>query len=455
MNLKPLHLFMAATLLGGVLTSSLTVPPAQAGPVPSPQAKATNPAAKVKKTIAAVEAQHRPLNQATLKGLSWLAAHQNPDGGWGQGEESSAMGGGRAGLRTTARISDDLSRSEKSPPPQVANLPQPTAYQSNVADTSTACLALLRSGQTLTEGEYKDSLRKGVDYVCQQIEKSDADSIWVSDIKGTRVQAKLGPTIDTFMANLMLAELKGGALDGATEKRVTAAIEKVLHKIEKNQKSDGTWSNEGWAPVLAQSVAVKGLNRAAQNDLKVSETTLARADEQAQRQMKSPGGGPGDAGVALYRTSAAVAGVSDSLQTLQKDEKRLRDQAVNGRDQNERNQAGEKLKRLEAGRAASQEMQREIASKLDDKGFIAGFGSNGGEEFLSYMNISEGLLAKGGAEWEKWDRSMTENLSHIQNPDGSWTGHHCITGKTFCTASAILVLTAERAPQPLRIKKSS
>ena len=35
---------------------------------------------------------------------------------------------------------------------------------------------------------------------------------------------------------------------------------------------------------------------------------------------------------------------------------------------------------------------------------------------------------------------MTANLNRIQNDDGSWTGHHCITGRTFCTSTALLVL---------------
>ena len=41
---------------------------------------------------------------------------------------------------------------------------------------------------------------------------------------------------------------------------------------------------------------------------------------------------------------------------------------------------------------------------------------------------------------------MTANLNRMQNADGSWSGHHCITGRTFCTASALLVLMADRTP---------
>ena len=43
---------------------------------------------------------------------------------------------------------------------------------------------------------------------------------------------------------------------------------------------------------------------------------------------------------------------------------------------------------------------------------------------------------------------MTENLERVQNADGSWAGNHCITGRTFCTATALLVLMGDRAPRP-------
>ena len=59
---------------------------------------------------------------------------------------------------------------------------------------------------------------------------------------------------------------------------------------------------------------------------------------------------------------------------------------------------------------------------MEDPAFIAGFGSNGGEEFLSHMTIGESMVVKGGPEWKKWDEQMTKNMDRIQNPDGSWSG---------------------------------
>jgi hypothetical protein len=96
--------------------------------------------------------------------------------------------------------------------------------------------------------------------------------------------------------------------------------------------------------------------------------------------------------------------------------------------------------------------QQATVQKLNDPRFIAGFGSNGGEEFLSHMNIGESLVVDGGKTWEEWDQKMTENLNRIQNADGSWTGHHCITGRTFCTSAALLCLMVDRAPVPLAAK---
>src|SRR5262249_30326944 len=110
--------------------------------------------------------------------------------------------------------------------------------------------------------------------------------------------------------------------------------------------------------------------------------------------------------------------------------------------------AAEQLKYIEDAEAAHEESLSSSYAYFKDASFRQGFGSNGGEEFLSYLNIGETLAAKGGKEWEDWDRSMTENLERIQNADGSWSGHHCITGRTFCTAAALLVLMADRAPRP-------
>ena len=117
--------------------------------------------------------------------------------------------------------------------------------------------------------------------------------------------------------------------------------------------------------------------------------------------------------------------------------------------------AAKKLVELETAEKANDEVQAGLAKNVKSEAFVAGFGNNGGEEFLSFMNISETLVLIGGKDWTDWDAKMVKGLEKAQDKDGSWQGQHCITGKTFCTAGALLVLMADRTPFPLEVIKAA
>jgi len=85
---------------------------------------------------------------------------------------------------------------------------------------------------------------------------------------------------------------------------------------------------------------------------------------------------------------------------------------------------------------------------LTNEKFVTGFGSIGGEEFFSWLNVSESLHRTGGPEWQKWNSDMKTKLVKLQNEDGTWAGHHCITGRVAVTSAAILLLTADRQAPP-------
>ncbi|HEV3122924.1 MAG TPA: hypothetical protein VGY53_13510, partial [Isosphaeraceae bacterium] len=391
----------------------------------------------------------KPLSANVQRGLGWLAEHQLQSGGWGQGDEAAGMRGS----------SGDALRD-----------------QPNVADTCVAALALIRSGSSPTAGPYKDAVARAVRFVVTQVEGSDSQSLSVSTVQGTRVQAKLGPNIDTFLASMLLAEVKGKMPAGEI-KRVNLALDRVLEKIKRHQKDDGTFEGQGWAPILAQAMCGKGLNRARQAGAQVSGLVLARAENSARMgfaQSASPsspvlggeasGGSAGSgaararamsrpapasaAGVNLYFDAANLGVLQDSVNTNRAQLPELRDKAAHAKDIKERDEAKRELSRIQVAEKANTEAQVTVIARLGDKQFTDGFGSNGGEEFLSYMNISESLVVKGGPEWKQWDDGITKNLNHVQNDDGSWSGHHCITGRTFCTSSALLVLMADRTPVP-------
>src|SRR5258705_332005 len=50
-------------------------------------------------------------------------------------------------------------------------------------------------------------------------------------------------------------------------------------------------------------------------------------------------------------------------------------------------------------------------------------------------------MMEGGNYWRKWYYMMSGKLVNIQNGDGSWNGHHCITSPVFCTATCLLILS--------------
>ena len=42
--------------------------------------------------------------------------------------------------------------------------------------------------------------------------------------------------------------------------------------------------------------------------------------------------------------------------------------------------------------------------------------------------------------YRAWYPKMVTALKRCQNADGSWVGHHCITDRVFCTATAVMSL---------------
>ena len=56
---------------------------------------------------------------------------------------------------------------------------------------------------------------------------------------------------------------------------------------------------------------------------------------------------------------------------------------------------------------------------------------------------SESLVIAGPNEFKKWNEKMLTRLKKVQNADGSWNGHHCITSPVFCTSAVVQCLTTE------------
>ena len=376
------------------------------------------------KAIGSLTIVPKPLTAEVNRGIAYLVAQQDPSGGWAQGDEAHTMGGGTARIKETP----------------------------NVADTCLAAMALIRAGNYPKSGKYAANVNKAVAFVCSSVEKADADSIYVTDVRNTRVQMKLGPYVDTFFASLLLSETKDKMANDADHSRVRIALQKVVHKIQHNQQSDGQWAGGGWAPIHSQALAIKGLNRAKQVGAVVSESSLASAERFAKgnfdKRAKTFAAG-GSAGIGLYSAGATLGALQSSVDTNNQMKAQYTTIAQNAAAPKPRRDAANKeLARIKDAEEDQKQALDAVSSQLKDDKFIAGFGCNGGEEFLSYLHISETLIAGKQNEFPAWDKKITSNLNRVQNQDGSWMGQHCITSRTFCTGAALLVLMADRTAKP-------
>ena len=324
----------------------------------------------------------RTPSQSVDVAIAWLASVQGADGGWGQdgGETSYVREGER--LETTGN---------------------------DLANTAVATLALMRSGSTPTSGRYAAQVRKGLEFVLRGVEQSQVQGLALKTIEGTQIQRKLGPYIDTFLTSRLLGEIDGETGDAKLDQRVRAALAFCVDKIETNQAEDGSWNvSGGWAPILGTSLASQSLALAESKGVSVDREVVGRVDEYAKNMAKASSA-PAAAGVRLYQDAQVL----------------------------------EQLSRSEADREANKEEIADVRSKLRDAQFQAGYGSMGGEEFFSYLNISDSLRRTGGDAWKDWNRDMQSKLVRLQNNDGSWAGHHCITGRVAVTSAAVLTLTVE------------
>jgi hypothetical protein len=237
-------------------------------------------------------------------------------------------------------------------------------------------------------------------------------------------------------------------------------------KIEANQRDDGSFAeNKGWAAVLSQGLCSKALNLAARSGAKVSKSALDKDQKQntsgldlAKGDFSAPAAAaePSSAGVSLYREAAKLGGLREKAKSDVKRkaeaEKTIADKAAPAP---QKAQAEQDLKDIAQDESAADAASRGVTAKLRDSRYTAGFGNNGGEEFLSYMNLTESVHERGGQDWQDWRAKMTKTVCGAQNADGSWAGQHCITGRTFCTGAALLTLLVEQENAHARISSAT
>jgi hypothetical protein len=352
------------------------------------------------------------------RGLVWMVEAQNENGGWGAGSHSRQ------------------------------DVKDPHAVPSDPATTSMVAMALVRSGNTLTSGKNSAQVKKALNYLLETIEKSAPSHPNITELTGTQIQSKLGANIDVVLTAQFLADVvQHASHDAQLKSRIEKALDVCVSKIQKAQDTNGSTAGAGWAGVLQSSFATNALEAAEANGAKVDKKALEKSRE-FQKKNYDPASGSVNtdmgAGVVLYSvTGSARASAKEARKVKEelaraKTEGRL-DAAAPVTSENLEKLGYDKDDALKLSTAYNVYESAKVQAQRED--VMSGFGNNGGEEFLSYLQTGESMIIGKDDSWKKWYDNMSGRLLNIQNNDGSWNGHHCITSPVFCTATCLLILS--------------
>ena len=358
--------------------------------------------------------------KASIKrGLGWMAEAQLPDGVWGAGYHAQQ------------------------------NIRDPHAVAADPATTSLVLLSLLRTGNSLDSGTYQKQVVKATAFLLHKVETWPLNQPRLTTLTGTQPQQKLGENIDAILTVQYLTTLLKYHEKHAWKDRIQKALQKCVSRIEKEQDTDGGWKGGGWAPVLQSALADQALEEAKEVGIAVDSAVLSKSKNYQKGNFdtatKSAVTGKA-AGVMLYslssttRSSAKEAGDAKKIVEKAKREGKLKaDDKVEEQSLVAAGVAPPKAKELVTAYNINEATKRQ-SMQAD---VMEGFGSNGGEELISYLMTGESIRLQGGQEWKQWYDGMMKKIITIQKRDGSWEGHHCITSPVFCTAAALLVLSIQ------------
>lgn len=272
-------------------------------------------------------------------------------------------------------------------------------------------LAMLANGSTPSQGPDKRHLKRIVNYLIGCVDAMPNGNI--TGNKGTQLQNKIGAQAHTFFSLLFLSQICG---EIGIHKKTRQAVGKLVDTVVGAQSSRGDWGQESWAPTLGTVMGWTSLRSAHFAGFKVGGSPEKTA-QHLMGQMKT-----------------SLQQQQHWMHSLYKNATGIRVLYAMGKENED----------------VSKKAFKNVL-KLVTRDNTA-FNQAGGEEFLAFHLITETMLQKEGKDWETWFPKVRDKILDVQNDDGCWVGHHCITARTFCTAAACLVLSAPNRYLPISQK---
>lgn len=280
---------------------------------------------------------------------------------------------------------------------------------SDVSCTAMVGLVLLSQGNTPECGPHCRTLRRIVDYLMKKSQGGATGQLL--NESSSNVQAKIGQYGPIFFTTLFFSQILGQMRND--EPNVREVLKRLVQATSKAQQADGSWGGQSWAPMLGTVMGWVSLRSSSSVGLKV-EASAARTAKHIVEQMKAT--------LAQHQTSW--------MHELYKNASGLRVLYGLG------------MHQTPVARQAFKDLVKTVQQERS-------FKEAGGEEYLAFYLITSCMMQKGGDDWKAWYPTVRDQIIKVQNTDGTWTGMHCITSRTFCTAAALLTLQAPQRMLPI------
>ncbi len=286
----------------------------------------------------------------------------------------------------------------------------------DVGNTCIAALALLSTGSTPTRGPHWRPIRRALEWLEPRTRGYGTSGAALDQY--TLLQRKLGDNIPLYLVTLLYSQVVGQGVDLFEDRSMLAELTGAAARISSLQKASGGWETS-YEPMLTTITAWLALRCAA------------------------------DAGVTVPHGSPQKVVRYLKEDCLERATGIFREEKW-GRQMRFVTQAGGLRVLYGMGEGLSPEAQLAtgvIARMRFDQDVG---GNSGGEEFLGALLATQALhLEREQAVWPEWYARVVDSLARCQNADGSWFGHHCITGRVFCTACSIMTMLTPARMLPM------
>ena len=290
-------------------------------------------------------------------------------------------------------------------------------HPGDMSNTAIAVIALMNTGSTLSRGKHCKQIRRAVDWSLRRIKNGLDFGGRSYQPHHTIIQRKLGPNIDIYYAALLLSQIIPLELERWEEGFCRKKLRYLTKLISSFQQKNGAFE-VSYEPMLTTVTAWLCLRQTAAIGISIKGASVEKVLKYLKKDCY-------DKQVGIFREQKW------------------------GRRERFVTQAGGLRVFYGMGREKDADIQRASKVMLRMKFDQDVGGRAGGEEFLAALYAVQALHLGKARNFRHFYPKITKALIRCQNRDGSWTGHHCITAKVFCTACSVMAMLTPNKLLPM------